>query len=66
MPIGPFGEILGTTDTLAGVSENARNYESRVVAPRNPKLVREQETDIKVRSVNNIIYCFCNTHHHVG
>jgi hypothetical protein len=48
MPIGPFGEIIGTTDTLAGVSETARNYDSKVIAPKNPKLLREPEAELKV------------------
>lgn len=41
MPTGPFGEILGTTGTLDDLSPAAKNYKSKVVAPRNPKLLQE-------------------------
>ena len=49
MPIGPFGEILGTTGTLDQLGEAAANYKSKVIAPRNPKLVRDGEAEFKVR-----------------
>ncbi len=48
MPIGPFGEILGTTGTLETLGDGAANYKSKVIAPRNPKLVRGQQTEFKV------------------
>ncbi len=48
MPIGPFGEIIGTTGTLEGLGENAQNYKSKVIAPRNPKLVRGEPPQFKV------------------
>ena len=51
MPIGPFGEILGTTGTLENVSEQAvAKYKSKVVAPRNPKLIKGKENEFKVGS----------------
>ncbi|CAD5117498.1 DgyrCDS6267 [Dimorphilus gyrociliatus] len=49
MPIGPLGEILGTTGTLDTLSEKAKNYKSKVIAPRNPKLVREGEDEFKMK-----------------
>lgn len=48
MPIGPFGEILGTTGTLEGLSETTQNYKSKVIAPRNPKLVKGERPVFKV------------------
>lgn len=41
MPLGPFGEILGTTGTLEVLSPQAKKYKSKVIAPRNPKLVKD-------------------------
>ncbi|XP_059164892.1 hydrocephalus-inducing protein homolog isoform X11 [Physella acuta] len=41
MPLGPFGEILGTTGTLEVLGPLAQKYKSKVIAPRNPKLVRD-------------------------
>ncbi|XP_070194710.1 hydrocephalus-inducing protein homolog isoform X4 [Littorina saxatilis] len=43
MPLGPFGEVVGTTGTLEALSEDAQNYNTKVVAPRNPKLLRANE-----------------------
>ncbi|XP_013405663.1 hydrocephalus-inducing protein [Lingula anatina] len=48
MPIGPFGEIVGTTGTLEGVAEGAKNYKSNVVVPRNPKVVKPDEPGFKM------------------
>lgn len=48
MPIGPLGEIIGTTGTLDTLSEKAKNYKSKVIAPRNPKLVKAGEDEFKV------------------
>ncbi|CAG5135279.1 unnamed protein product, partial [Candidula unifasciata] len=45
MPLGPFGEIMGTTGTLASLPLDVQKYRSHVVAPRNPKLVRHNELD---------------------
>lgn len=53
MPIGPLGEIIGTTGTLDTLSEKAKNYKSKVIAPRNPKLVKAGEDEFKVL-FNNI------------
>ena len=47
MPIGPFGEILGTTGTLEFMGE-AMNYKSKVIAPRNPKLLRGEKPAFQV------------------
>ena len=40
---------MGTTGTLETLGEDAQNYKSKVVAPRNPKLVRAGEVEHKVR-----------------
>ena len=48
MPIGPFGEIIGTTGTLDTLGEGAQNYKSKVIAPRNPKLVKGELPEFKV------------------
>ena len=40
MPLGPFGEVLSSTGTLEGLSEKLKNYKSKVIAPRNPKLLK--------------------------
>nr|KAG5712964.1 hypothetical protein BaRGS_021758 [Batillaria attramentaria] len=48
MPLGPFGEVVGTTGTLDTLSEEAQNYKSKVVAPRNPKLLRGDEPEYKM------------------
>ena len=43
MPLGPFGEVVGTTATLEALGPDAQNYKTKVVAPRNPKLVKANE-----------------------
>ncbi|CAL1528045.1 unnamed protein product [Lymnaea stagnalis] len=49
MPLGPFGEVLGTTGTLEALGPLAQNYKTKVVAPRNPKVVKEQNvTEFKM------------------
>ena len=48
MPLGPFGEVVGTTSTLDALGPDAANYRSKVVAPRNPKLLKGDEEEIKV------------------
>ena len=53
MPIGPFGEIIGTTGTLETLGDGAAKYKSKVIAPRNPKLVRGQHAEFKV---NNLLF----------
>ena len=45
MPLGPFGEVVGTTGTLEALGPDAQNYKTKVIAPRNPKLVRQDEPD---------------------
>lgn len=50
MPKGPFGEILGTTGTLDALPPEVRNYDTKVVQPRNPKLLREDEGTVKVKT----------------
>ena len=47
MPIGKFGEIIGTTRTLEGLGE-AANYDTKVIAPRNPKLIRGAKEKFQV------------------
>ena len=47
MPIGPFGEVIGTTNSLAHLGDAAK-YDSKVIAPRNPKLVKGDEGDYRV------------------
>ena len=48
MPIGPFGEIIGTTGTLECLGEAVQNYKTKVVAPRNPKLMKGEQPEFKV------------------
>lgn len=49
MPIGPFGEIVGTTNCLEGVSQAVlRNYKTKVQAPKNPKVVSEDDQQHKL------------------
>ena len=48
MPLGPFGEVVGTTGTLESLGPDAQTYRSKVVAPRNPKLVKGDEDEHKV------------------
>lgn len=43
MPLGPFGEVVGTTGTLEALGPDAQNYKTKVIAPRNPKLVKKHE-----------------------
>ena len=45
MPIGPFGEVLGTTGTLDMLSQDVQSYKSKVVAPKNPKLVKHSDNE---------------------
>ncbi|XP_055955951.1 hydrocephalus-inducing protein-like [Patella vulgata] len=40
MPLGPFGEVVGTTGTLNCLGPDGQHYKSKVIAPRNPKLVK--------------------------
>ena len=51
MPIGPFGEIIGTTGTLEGLGDATQNYKSKVIAPRNPKLIKGSQEKFKVFSI---------------
>ena len=53
MPIGPFGEILGTTGTLEHVTESMQKYKSKVIAPRNPKLLKGEQQQFKVCAIHN-------------
>ena len=49
MPIGPFGEVVGTTGTLENVSDSAaQKYKTKVIAPRNPKLLKGEQAMFKV------------------
>ena len=48
MPLGPFGEVVGTTGTLESLGVDAMTYRSKVIAPRNPKLVKGDEDEHKV------------------
>lgn len=49
MPIGPYGEIIGTTNCLDGVSEAAlRQYKTKVNVPKNPKVVGDHEPKHKL------------------
>lgn len=45
MPIGVFGEVVGTTGSLDGLSEAAKNYQTKVVAPRNPKVLKGEKEE---------------------
>ncbi|XP_071173399.1 hydrocephalus-inducing protein homolog isoform X10 [Mytilus edulis] len=48
MPLGPFGEVVGTTNTLEALGPDAANYKSKVIAPRNPKLLKGDEEENKM------------------
>lgn len=48
MPLGPFGEVVGTTGTLEALGPDASNYKSKVIAPRNPKLLKDHEEGHKM------------------
>ena len=48
MPLGPFGEVVGTTGTFEALGVDPLTYRSKVVAPRNPKLVKGDEDEHKV------------------
>ncbi|XP_069113582.1 hydrocephalus-inducing protein homolog isoform X2 [Argopecten irradians] len=45
MPLGPFGEVVGTTGTLEALGPEAANYKSKVIAPRNPKLLKPGDVE---------------------
>ena len=45
MPLGPFGEVVGTTGTLDALGIDGSAYKSKVIAPRNPKLLKLGEDD---------------------
>ena len=49
MPIGPFGEVIGTTGTLDALTEVVQNYKTKVIAPRNPKLIKGKVPQLRVR-----------------
>lgn len=51
MPLGPFGEVVGTTGTLGALGPDASNYKSKVIAPRNPKLLKDDEEGHKVEQM---------------
>ncbi|KAL3860158.1 hypothetical protein ACJMK2_010318 [Sinanodonta woodiana] len=48
MPLGAFGEVVGRTGTLEAIGIDPQHFKSKVVAPRNPKLVRGDETEFKM------------------
>lgn len=45
MPLGPFGEVVGTTGTLDALGIDGNAYRSKVIAPRNPKLLKQGEDE---------------------
>ncbi|XP_052230840.1 hydrocephalus-inducing protein-like isoform X4 [Dreissena polymorpha] len=45
MPLGPFGEVVGTTGTLEALGIDGSAYKSKVIAPRNPKLLKPGEDE---------------------
>ncbi|XP_053402100.1 hydrocephalus-inducing protein homolog isoform X11 [Mercenaria mercenaria] len=45
MPLGPFGEVVGTTGTLEALGIDGNAYKSKVIAPRNPKLLKQGEDE---------------------
>lgn len=55
MPLGPFGEVVGTTGTLEALGIDGNAYKSKVIAPRNPKLLKQGE-DEGFKVSNGIIY----------
>jgi len=49
MPIGPYGEIIGTTNCLDGVSDAVlKTYRTKVNVPKNPKVVSDDEPKHKL------------------
>ncbi|XP_046359897.2 hydrocephalus-inducing protein homolog isoform X3 [Haliotis rufescens] len=49
MPLGPFGEVVGTTGTLESLTAEAlQEYKTKVIAPRNPKLIRDDDPEHKM------------------
>ena len=52
MPTGVLGQMAGTAGPLhlggGGVGDGSQRYKSKVVAPRNPRLVREEPSSSKV------------------
>ena len=57
MPIGKFGEVIGTMNTLG---DREIIYDSKVVAPKNPKLLRQGAPYIKVCMIQEMIELQCN------
>ncbi|XP_025115052.1 hydrocephalus-inducing protein-like isoform X4 [Pomacea canaliculata] len=55
MPLGPFGEVVGTTGTLDALGEDGQNYKSKVIAPRNPKVVRSDDQEKKKHMEKKVI-----------
>jgi len=49
MPVGPFGELVGSRGTMDVLGPAAQKYKSKVVAPRNPKRLKGEQFELKVR-----------------
>lgn len=67
MPLGPFGEVVGTTGTLDSLGPEAQNYKSKVIAPRNPKLRKSDDAEHKVycifyQEINSDSSCLITTY----
>jgi len=50
MPVGPFGELIGSRGTMDVLGPAAQRYKSKVVAPRNPKRLKGEQFELKVRN----------------
>jgi len=50
--------VVGTTGTLTAIGVDPNAYRSKVIAPRNPKLLKQGEDEgFKVSLLN--CYCVC-------
>ncbi|XP_074644164.1 hydrocephalus-inducing protein homolog [Tubulanus polymorphus] len=59
--IGPFGEVLGTTGTLSCLGAAAPQFKSKVIAPRNPKLVKTDDDGFKLTPSRYMFQMSLNT-----
>lgn len=61
MPIGVFGEVVGTTGSLDEMPESVKNYPSKVAAPRNPKALRGEKEELKLSPSQYMFQMSLNT-----
>jgi len=58
VPVGPLDELVGCKGTMDVLTPAAQKCKSKVVAPRNPKRLKGQQLQSKVK--NNIQYLITN------